>query len=49
MNLDGRDQWYTMDFTDRQLDIMNVFRGRGSATVRETKEELGAVLADGDA
>lgn len=32
-------------FTDRQLDVMNILWDRGSATVREAKEELDADLA----
>lgn len=32
-------------FTDRQLDIMNVLWERGSATVREAKDELDEELA----
>ena len=32
-------------FTDRQLDVMNILWDRGSATVREAKEELGEDLA----
>jgi predicted transcriptional regulator len=34
-----------MDFTDRQLDIMNILWDRGSATVREAKEEIDEELA----
>ncbi|MFB6368089.1 MAG: BlaI/MecI/CopY family transcriptional regulator [Gemmatimonadota bacterium] len=34
-----------MDFTDRQLDIMNILWDRGSATVREAKEEMDEDLA----
>lgn len=32
-------------FTDRQLDVMNILWDRGSATVREAKEELDDDLA----
>ena len=32
-------------FTDRQLDVMNILWDRGSATVREAKEELDEDLA----
>lgn len=32
-------------FTDRQLDMMNILWNRGSATVREAKEELDEDLA----
>lgn len=32
-------------FTDRQLDVMNLLWDRGSATVREAKEEIGEDLA----
>ena len=32
-------------FTDRQLDVMNILWNRGSATVREAKEELEEDLA----
>lgn len=32
-------------FTDRQLDIMNILWNRGSATVREAKEEIEEELA----
>lgn len=32
-------------FTDRQLDLMNILWDRGSATVREAKEELEEDLA----
>lgn len=32
-------------FTDRQLDLMNILWDRGSATVREAKEELDEDLA----
>lgn len=35
----------TPTFTDRQLDIMNILWNRGSATVREAKEELDEDLA----
>lgn len=32
-------------FTDRQLDIMNILWDRGSATVREAREEMDEELA----
>lgn len=34
-----------IQFTDRQLDIMNILWDRGSATVREAKEEIEEELA----
>lgn len=34
-----------IQFTDRQLDIMNILWDRGSATVREAKDEIEEELA----
>lgn len=34
-----------IQFTDRQLDIMNILWDRGSATVREAKEQIDEDLA----
>ena len=34
-----------IQFTDRQLDIMNILWDRGSSTVREAKEEIEEDLA----